>query len=321
MFIIFSLFLLTNFSNAIKIIDRDTDIDISINRTCIGEEIPKNTGCIAINNNCGIRIVDGIFTNEECNLLENIAIKGFSVRENAPGPSILDINTGYIRDSSNGLENLYRSVSLGIRKEIFHGDDYAHYFHVINKLKETIEKTFGIGNNKLKFTAPTFFTRLNSGLDINNNNDNDNDTKEKAWEPAEIHDEYWHSHIDRENTEHYHYSGLLYLSTYKQNFTGGRLGFQDAQTDGAPAHTIVEPRMGRVALFTSGKENPHYVERLTKGQRLVLAFWFTCDTDREFQTYLDGREHVAFSKKVGDQLAQQARQQQQQQQQKQSNEL
>ena len=313
-------FLLFRCLNATKIIDKDVDIDFLYNRTCISEEIPKNMGCVAKNNNCGIRIVDGIFTVEECNLLTNIAQKGFSVRDNAPGPSILDINTGYIRDSSNGLENLYRSISLGIRKEIFHGDDFAHYFQIINKLKETIESTFGIANSKLKFTAPTFFTRLNSGIDINNNNNDNEDMKEKAWEPAEIHDEYWHSHIDRENTEHYHYSGLLYLSTYSQNFTGGRLGFQDEQRDDAPAHTIVEPRMGRVALFTSGKENPHYVERLIKGQRLVLAFWFTCDADKEFQTYLDGREHISFSKKVGDQLAQQSKHREQQQD-TQSNEL
>ena len=38
-----------------------------------------------------------------------------------------------------------------------------------------------------------------------------------------IHDEYWHTHIDRNNTPHYHYSGLLYMSTYEKDFTGGSL--------------------------------------------------------------------------------------------------
>lgn len=35
------------------------------------------------------------------------------------------------------------------------------------------------------------------------------------------HDEYWHPHVDRNNTPHYHYSGLLYMSTYKEDFDGG----------------------------------------------------------------------------------------------------
>lgn len=38
-----------------------------------------------------------------------------------------------------------------------------------------------------------------------------------------IHDEYWHPHADMNNTAHYHYSGLLYMSTYEKHFTGGTL--------------------------------------------------------------------------------------------------
>jgi hypothetical protein len=40
---------------------------------------------------------------------------------------------------------------------------------------------------------------------------------------AGIHDEYWHPHADRNNTPHYHYSGLLYMSDYGKDFTGGSL--------------------------------------------------------------------------------------------------
>ena len=41
--------------------------------------------------------------------------------------------------------------------------------------------------------------------------------------PAEgVHDEYWHPHVDGENTQHYHYSGLLYMSSYNVDFTGGQ---------------------------------------------------------------------------------------------------
>jgi hypothetical protein len=36
-----------------------------------------------------------------------------------------------------------------------------------------------------------------------------------------IHDEYWHLHVDMNNTAHYHFSGLLYMSTYGKDFQGG----------------------------------------------------------------------------------------------------
>lgn len=61
---------------------------------------------------------------------------------------------------------------------------------------------------------------------------------------------------------------------------------------------IVEPRRGRVAIFSSGAENPHRVEKVLTGQRTVLSFWFTCDPQKEFEIFLDGRAHVAFSKRI-----------------------
>ena len=116
----------------------------------------------------------------------------------------------------------------------------------------------------------------------------------------EIHDEYWHMHADMNNTEHYHFSGLLYMSTYQADFGGGRLLFYSGgeEQSGLEASHIVEPIAGRVAIFSSGPENPHRVERLDWGQRFVLAFWFTCNEAKEFQIFLDGKAHVAFSKHI-----------------------
>ncbi len=112
-----------------------------------------------------------------------------------------------------------------------------------------------------------------------------------AWEPQSPHDEYWHVHADMNNTAHYHYSGLLYMSNYGTDFKGGRLVFTrpDDELNLNAIEEIVEPKKGRIVLFTSGAENPHYVERVTSGQRHVLAFWFTCDPSRHFQLFLDGK--------------------------------
>lgn len=39
----------------------------------------------------------------------------------------------------------------------------------------------------------------------------------------------------------------------------------------------VQPREGRVSVFTSGIENKHYVEKVTSGVRYALTMGFTCD--------------------------------------------
>ena len=65
---------------------------------------------------------------------------------------------------------------------------------------------------------------------------------------------------------------------------------------------VVEPRRGRVVMFTSGWENPHFVERLLSGQRFVLAFWFTCDPKKQFEIFLDGQAHIAFSQRISDSI-------------------
>lgn len=59
----------------------------------------------------------------------------------------------------------------------------------------------------------------------------------------------------------------------------------------------IEPRAGRVVIFTAGHENTHYVQQVTSGQRYVLSFWFTCDAHKEFEIFLDGKAHISFTRK------------------------
>ena len=112
---------------------------------------------------------------------------------------------------------------------------------------------------------------------------------------------YTLAHYQNDSLIEFHIAGLLYLSTYEVDFTGGRLRFlEDEFSDNVTEE--VEPKTGRVVLFTSGKENFHYVERVTSGERFVLAFWFTCDPSRQFEIFLDGKKHQEFSHKVRDAL-------------------
>jgi hypothetical protein len=65
---------------------------------------------------------------------------------------------------------------------------------------------------------------------------------------------------------------------------------------------IMEPKAGRVAIFSSGVENTHFFEQVLSGQRFVLSFWFTCYPEKQFQIFLDGQAHVAFSHKFRDHM-------------------
>ncbi|XP_041061670.1 prolyl 3-hydroxylase 1 isoform X1 [Carcharodon carcharias] len=68
------------------------------------------------------------------------------------------------------------------------------------------------------------------------------------------------------------YSAILYLN---HDFEGGDFIF--TEIDAKAITATVKPRCGRVVGFSSGAENPHGVQAVTKGQRCAVALWFTLD--------------------------------------------
>ena len=62
------------------------------------------------------------------------------------------------------------------------------------------------------------------------------------------------------------------------------------------SHHRVTPLAGRFLTFSSGDENLHQVQRVETGTRLTMSMWFTCDSSREFATFLDGKVHSTFVK-------------------------
>ncbi|XP_041129875.1 prolyl 3-hydroxylase 1-like [Polyodon spathula] len=68
------------------------------------------------------------------------------------------------------------------------------------------------------------------------------------------------------------YSAILYLN---DDFEGGNLIF--TELDAKTVTAEVRPKCGRVVGFGAGKENPHGVKAVTKGQRCAVAIWFTLD--------------------------------------------
>lgn len=65
------------------------------------------------------------------------------------------------------------------------------------------------------------------------------------------------------------------MSDYENDFLGGRLIFVDNKLN-----VTIEPRKGRIAMFSSGEENVHFVERVKSGQRYAITVSFTCDPNK-----------------------------------------
>jgi hypothetical protein len=224
---------------------------------------------------CGARPCDRVVMDDwlpahEIEALRGIARRGADKAGAAAaqgGPTIVDINSGFVMAPGARLANLYQTKGV----TPFSGEDYALYRSVIRRLKAEVEGAFPRASS-LYFTAPTFLTWLSG--------------ENATWAPLEPHDEYYQWHVDRDNTPHYEFSGLLYLSDYGADFGGGLFAFEDG--------TSIEPRRGRLSMFAAGAENRHRVARVTRGQRLTLSFWFACDPAYEFADFLDGEVHAQF---------------------------
>merc|ERR1712048_1370850 len=101
------------------------------------------------------------------------------------------------------------------------------------------------------------------------------------------HDEYWHPHIDTEQYGTFAVTSILYLNSHGTDYEGGGFRFADnmaaaKEALGAPqsanaSWSVVEPAIGRAVAFTSGTENVHHVEPVTRGTRLALTMAFTCN--------------------------------------------
>ncbi|XP_066942858.1 2-oxoglutarate and iron-dependent oxygenase domain-containing protein 3-like isoform X1 [Macrobrachium rosenbergii] len=250
-----SIMLVVYFTQADKVVPFATQQEVipkrSVDIACskdYADELKHFPGCTPVK--CGRVIFDSVVTLSEVEALLNIAHRGLSLGGSSGGASILDLHSGALSHGSDFI-NIYK---LEEAKNIFTTEDFKIYSHVKNKIHGAIADHFGINKDKLYLTHPTFFSRIISAP------------------PQTVHDEYWHPHVDKETYTSFHYTSLLYLTDYGHSFDGGRFIFIDKDSN-----KTVEPRSGRLSAFTSGSENLHYVERVTKGVRYAITVSFTCD--------------------------------------------
>ena len=172
------------------------------------EEGKSFQGCTPVQGGtCDRLVTDDFLTEKEVARLIKMAEVGMSrsITKKKLGPTIMDINSGWVLPPSS-----HQPSSIYSKGQLYSPEDYELYKDVTQRLKKSVEETFNVKN--LYFTAPTFITREVGSM---------------KWKPKTMHDEYWHPHVDKNNTGHYDYSGLIYLSTHGTDFQGGELHFYD----------------------------------------------------------------------------------------------
>ncbi|XP_046389363.1 2-oxoglutarate and iron-dependent oxygenase domain-containing protein 3-like [Ischnura elegans] len=223
-------------------------------------------GCIP--KRCGRIVTDSLLSKVESDALLAAAIKGFllnpkiSKSGSLGAASILDLYSGALTSGRGNSGEFIDARRLPHAKNLFTAHGIRVFSDLKNRMREAIRIHYSLGHDagaSPYLTHPLFFSRLTSE------------------EPNTVHDHYWVPHVDKETYESFHYTGLVYLNDYNKHFTGGRFIYRD--TYKSPLNRTVEPKTGRVSIFTSGSENLHQVERVKSGVRYALTLSFTCNPD------------------------------------------
>lgn len=205
---------------------------------------------------CGRFVTDSLVIDKEVKILLDLAKTGLSFGGGSGGASILDLHSGAL-SKNESFVNIYK---LPEAKGFLSEEAFSAYRHIRNKVAQSISDKFAINPNSLYLTHPTFFSRIDNGT------------------AKTIHDEYWHPHVDKDTYSSFHYTSLIYLSDHQRDFQGGRFIFIDEnKTENKTLYSSIEPKRGRVSVFTSGAENLHHIEKVTEGTRYAITIAFTCN--------------------------------------------
>lgn len=197
---------------------------------------------------CGIVVTDKLVSGTETDVLLKLATNGFQLGEPADaGSNTLDLHSGKL---SKGQQRHVEIYALPETKKTFTSADFAFYKVVRTKVQSAIAHHFGISTNKIFLTNPSFLSRATNVSEVT---------------------------IDDAKNEDTQYTAILFLSDYGRDFGAGRLTFVDKNN----VKTVVEPRKGRVTMFTTSNEREHKVENVYSGTRYALTLSFTCDSAAE----------------------------------------
>lgn len=83
---------------------------------------------------------------------------------------------------------------------------------------------------------------------------------------------------DKEANKHVQFSVYIFLTRYSKNHIGGKFIITDVENK-KRKNVIIEPKGGRVLVYSSGSENTHFIENIVSGHLSFLSLSFTCDKE------------------------------------------
>mmetsp|Transcript_14283 Transcript_14283/g.48846 ORF Transcript_14283/g.48846 Transcript_14283/m.48846 type:complete len:191 (+) Transcript_14283:430-1002(+) len=177
----------------------------------------------------------------------------------AGGATILDFPSGAL-SRGNQFINLHQLLSSKGQKLPQEGTRLLK--EVIHRIRQEISNHFGVSS--IMGTTPRFVSRMDQ-------------------KPAQnMHDEYWHEHVDANQYPGFEYTALIYLNDQGLDYTGGLFSFIDEDiAKGQAKVETISPKCGKLVYFTSGPENVHRVHKVESGLRYALTIAFTCDKSKE----------------------------------------
>lgn len=197
----------------------------------------------------------------ETKVLKEIAEIMFKYSQGDSGPMIFDLVSGALTFQEQFIQ-IYQ-FAKGKKNCLLTGKHVKVLEDVTNRIRakvlETFLPTISDSESPLMLTHPFFFSKI------------------MANRPAKtVNDEYWHEHVDQKQYKSFVYTALIYLADFGSDFDGGEFVFLDAKGNDS---VVIEPKTGRLNLFTSGYENVHRVNKVTKGTRLAMTLAFTCQNE------------------------------------------
>ncbi|XP_072571869.1 prolyl 3-hydroxylase 1 isoform X1 [Paramormyrops kingsleyae] len=207
-------------------------------------------------------VLDGVITDDECwelhRLSNTAALKGDGYRgkPSPHSPSEMFQGVTVLKAAKMGQEGKVPLKSAQL------------YFNLSEKVRKVVESYF-------RLETPLYFSYTH--LVCRSAFDDKQEGREDLSHPIHVDNCQLISELNdcvKEPPAYTHrdYSAILYLN---DDFEGGDFIF--TELDAKTITATVRPRCGRVVGFGAGKENPHGVTAVTKGQRCAVALWFTLD--------------------------------------------
>ncbi|MCI4390381.1 hypothetical protein PGIGA_G00121950 [Pangasianodon gigas] len=207
-------------------------------------------------------VLDGVITEDECrelHRLSNTAAQkgdGYRGRPSPHSPSEMFQGVTILKALKLGQEGVLPLKSARL------------FFDISEKVRKVVESYFSL-------QSPLYFSY--SHLVCRSAIEEKQEERDDLSHPVHVDNCLLISELNECIKEppaytHRDYSAILYLN---DDFEGGDFIF--TELDAKTITAVVKPQCGRIVAFGAGKENPHGVRALTKGQRCAVALWFTLD--------------------------------------------